>query len=148
MAPEYALRGQLTEKADVFSFGVLLLEIISGTKNRSSSEDMEFLIEGTWRLYTTDRALEIMDPALEGSYSSEEGIRVIKIGLLCTQAAAALRPSMFRVVAMLTSETEHLPSPTQPAFVDLDNAGGPHKLELGKVSDVAADPTSGTLEPR
>eukprot|EP00253_Pinus_taeda_P025297 PITA_25297 len=148
MAPEYALRGQLTEKADVFSFGVLLLEIISGRKNRSSCEDMEFLIEGTWRLYTTDRALEIMDPTLEGSYSSEEGIRVIKIGLLCTQAAAASRPSMFRVVAMLTSETEHLPSPTQPAFVDLDNAGGPHKLKLGKISDLAADPTSGTLEPR
>eukprot|EP00253_Pinus_taeda_P026691 PITA_26691 len=50
MAPEYALRGQLTEKADVFSFGVLLLEIISGRKNRSSSEDMEFLIEGVWFL--------------------------------------------------------------------------------------------------
>eukprot|EP00253_Pinus_taeda_P019505 PITA_19505 len=148
MAPEYALRGQLTEKADAFSFGVLLLEIISGRKNQSSSEDMEFLIEGTWRLYTTDRALEIMDPALEGSYSSEKGIRVIKIGLLCTQAAAALRPSMFRVVAMLTSETEHVPSPTQPAFVDLDNAGGPHKLTRGKVHSVAADHTSGPLEPR
>eukprot|EP00253_Pinus_taeda_P013193 PITA_13193 len=168
MAPEYALRGQLTEKADVFSFGVLLLEIISGRKNQSSDEDMEFLIEGTWRLYTTDRALEIMDPTLEGSYSSEEGIRVIRIGLLCTQAAAALRPSMFRVVAMLTSETEHPPSPTKPAFIDLDIAGGPHKAKRGKVIDpdktssstattsttpseihsVAADPSSGTLEPR
>jgi hypothetical protein len=48
MAPEYALRGQLTEKADVFSFGVLVLEIISGRKNQSSTEDMEFLIEGVW----------------------------------------------------------------------------------------------------
>jgi hypothetical protein len=48
MAPEYALRGQLTEKADVFSFGVLLLEIISGRKNQSSAEDMDFLIEGVW----------------------------------------------------------------------------------------------------
>jgi len=48
MAPEYALRGQLTEKADVFSFGVLVLEIISGRKNQSSAEDMEFLIEGVW----------------------------------------------------------------------------------------------------
>jgi len=48
MAPKYALRGQLTEKADVFSFGVLLLEIISGRKNQSSTEDMEFLIEGVW----------------------------------------------------------------------------------------------------
>jgi len=48
MAPEYALRGQLTEKADVFSFRVLLLETISGKKNQSSTEDMEFLIEEVW----------------------------------------------------------------------------------------------------
>jgi len=46
MAPEYALRGQLTEKADVFSFGVLLLEIVSGRKNRSLAQGKEFLIEG------------------------------------------------------------------------------------------------------
>jgi hypothetical protein len=45
MAPEYALQGQLTEKADVFSFGLLLLEIISGRKNQSLGEDMGFLIE-------------------------------------------------------------------------------------------------------
>jgi len=164
MAPEYALRGQLTEKADVFSFGVLVLEIISGKKNQSSAEDMEFLIEGTWRLYEADRALEIMDPALEGSYSSEDGIRKIKIGLLCTQAAAALRPSMSQVVLMLTSERENLPSPTGPAFVDLNAAGAAYQIRHGRVidpdsaatssatpSDVhsgAADPSSSILEPR
>jgi hypothetical protein len=65
----------------------------------------------TWRLYNAERALEVMDPTLEGSYSWEEGIRVIKIGLLCTQAGAALRPSMSQVVSMLTSEQEHIPSP-------------------------------------
>lgn len=48
MAPEYAFRGQLTEKADVFSFGVLLLETMSGRKNQSSAVDMDFLIEGVW----------------------------------------------------------------------------------------------------
>jgi hypothetical protein len=109
-----------------------------------------------------------MDPTLKGSYSWEEGIRVIKIGLLCTQAAAALRPSMLRVVSMLTSDTEHLASPTKPAFIDLDTAGAPHQLKRGRVTDpdntsssaatssttpsvihsVAADPSSGTLEPR
>jgi hypothetical protein len=74
----------------------------------------------TWRLYNEERALEVMDPTLEGSYSSEEALRVIKIGLLCTQGAAALRPSMSRVVSMLTSEREHLSSPTRPVFIDLD----------------------------
>jgi serine/threonine protein kinase len=169
MAPEYALRGQLTEKADVFSFGVLVLEIISGRKNQSSTEDMEFLIEGTWRLYKANRGLEIMDPTLKDSYSWEDGIRAIKIGLLCTQAAAALRPSMFRVVSMLTSEREHLPSPTRPAFIDLDAAGAAQQLKRGRIIDpertsssaatssttpseihsAAADPNaSSILEPR
>ena len=50
MAPEYALRGQLTEKADVFSFGVLVLEVISGRKNNNLATDMEFLIERVWQL--------------------------------------------------------------------------------------------------
>jgi hypothetical protein len=48
MAPEYALRGQLTEKADVFSFGVLVLEIISGRKNQGLPQHMEFLNETVW----------------------------------------------------------------------------------------------------
>ena len=51
MAPEYVLRGQLTEKADVFSFGVLLLEIISGRKNQGSAEDMDLLIEKVWSMW-------------------------------------------------------------------------------------------------
>eukprot|EP00253_Pinus_taeda_P007682 PITA_07682 len=173
MAPEYALRGQLTEKADVFSFGVLVLEIISGRKNQNSGEDMEFLIEGAWRLYKTDRALEVMDRTLDGSYSWEEYIRVIKIGLLCTQAVAALRPSMSRVVWMLTSKREDLPSPTKPAFIDLDGVGVPNVGKRAKVIDpdkasssnwsseaptsssapsdiysAAADPSSSILEPR
>lgn len=75
-----------------------------------------------WRLYTSGRVTEIMDPRLEqGSYSQEEWIRVTKIGFLCTQSAAALRPSMSRVVLMLTSEQEHLASPIRPAFIDLDS---------------------------
>jgi hypothetical protein len=51
MAPEYALRGQLTEKADVFSFGVLLLEIVSGRKNQSLAQGTEFLIEEVWLIW-------------------------------------------------------------------------------------------------
>eukprot|EP00253_Pinus_taeda_P010774 PITA_10774 len=170
MAPEYALRGQLTEKADVFSFGVLLLEIISGRKSQSLAPDAEFLIEGTWKLYKADRGLEAMDATLEGSYSVEEAIKVIKIGLLCTQAAAALRPSMSRVVWMLTNEREHdLPSPTRPAFIDLDSGGAHRKLKRpaphnpdgtsssgtatssttnSDIYSAAADPTSGSLQPR
>lgn len=120
MAPEYALYGQLTEKVDVFGFGVVVLEIISGRKSQSLVHDTEFLIERTWRLYKAERALEVIDPALMGSYTWEDGIRAITVGLLCTQAVAALRPSMSQVVSMLTKERENLPSPTKPAFIDPD----------------------------
>jgi len=157
MAPEYALRGQLTEKADVFSFGVLVLEIISGRKNQSLPQHMEFLLEATWRLYNEEKALEVMDPTLEGSCSSEEALRVIKIGLLCTQGGAALRPSMSRVVSMLTSEREHLSSPTRPVFIDVATPHPPQRLTsstatsstaYSDIHSAAADPSSGTLEPR
>jgi len=136
IAPE-ALRGQLTEKADVFSYGVLLLEIISGRKNHSLLQHMEFLIEATWRLYNAERALEVMDPTLEGSYSWEEGLRVIKIGLLCTQAGATLRPSMSQVVLMLTGEQQHIPSPTRPAFVDEESVlAAPDQAERATVTPI------------
>eukprot|EP00253_Pinus_taeda_P011683 PITA_11683 len=155
MAPEYALRGQLTEKADVFSFGVLLLEIISGRKSQSLAPDAEFLIEETWKLYKADRGLEAMDATLEGSYSVEEAIKVIKIGLLCTQAAAALRPSMSRVVWMLTNEVEHdIPSPTKPVFIDLDCEGAhgevkrPAPENPDETSRGRTETSAGTLEPR
>jgi hypothetical protein len=69
-----------------------------------------------------ERDLEVMDPTMEGSYSWEEGIRVIEICFLCIQAAPVLRPSMSWVVSMLTSEREHF-SPTSPSFIDLDGAG-------------------------
>eukprot|EP00253_Pinus_taeda_P014439 PITA_14439 len=161
IAPE-SLRGQLTEKVDVFSFGVLLLEIISGRKNHSLLQHMEFLIETTWRLYNAERALEVMDPTLEGSYSGEEGLRVIKIGLLCTQAAATLRPSMSQVVSMLTGEQQHIPLPTRPAFVDEESVlaergivtprRGPNNTSSNsqslEVATYCSTPSLTTMEPR
>jgi hypothetical protein len=112
---------------------------------------MFFVVLGkqTWRLYEAERALEIMDSTLGGSYSSEEGIRVIKIGLLCTQAASLLRPSMSQVLSMLTSEREDLPSPTKPPVVDLDGAGTPEASSTTPpdIHSAAVD-SSGILEPR
>jgi hypothetical protein len=72
---------------------------------------------------------------------------VIKIGLLCTQAAAALRPSMSRVVWMLTSDGEHLLSPTKPAFIDVESVDAPD-LTPPDVHSAAAAPSSSVMEPR
>ncbi|KAJ8461608.1 hypothetical protein OPV22_034534 [Ensete ventricosum] len=103
LAPEYAMQGQLTKKADVYSFGVLVIEIISG---RSSSKTYwsglgQSLLEWAWQLFGEGRFKELIDPALQ-EYSEEQVLRFIKVGLFCTQATAGRRPSMPQVVEMLS----------------------------------------------
>ncbi|EEF34291.1 conserved hypothetical protein [Ricinus communis] len=103
LAPEYALLGQLTKKADVYSFGVLILEIISGRSSNKAAfgEDLLVLVEWTWKLKKEERLLDLVDPELT-EYPEDEVMRFIKIALFCTQAAAQQRPTMKQVVEMLS----------------------------------------------
>ncbi|KAF5208141.1 Cold-responsive protein kinase [Thalictrum thalictroides] len=107
LAPEYALLGQLTRKADIYSFGVLLLEIISGRSSSNSAwgEDMMLLLEWTWKLRDEGNLLDIVDPQLV-DYPEVEVLRFIKVALFCTQAASHHRPSMKQVVQMLSNEVD------------------------------------------
>ncbi|RWR88652.1 putative LRR receptor-like serine/threonine-protein kinase [Cinnamomum micranthum f. kanehirae] len=109
LAPEYAMRGHLTEKADVFAFGVVALEILSGRRNSNSNLEQEkiYLLEWAWDLHENNRALELVDPTL----------RVIGIGLLCTQATPMLRPPMSRVVAMLSGDIEVSSVTSKPGYI-------------------------------
>ncbi|CAN6443030.1 unnamed protein product [Victoria cruziana] len=103
LAPEYALLGQLTKKADVYGFGVLLLEIITGRnvpKPDWAAADLS-LLEVVWKLHRENRLLEIVDEQLE-EYPEAEVLRFIKVALFCTQATARNRPSMTQVVEMLS----------------------------------------------
>ncbi|KAH9287896.1 hypothetical protein KI387_032013, partial [Taxus chinensis] len=119
MAPEYAMRGHLTEKADVFSFGVVALEVVSGRINTETTLPQErvYLLEWTWHLHEQKRLLELMDPQLSPTYTKEEVLRVIAVALLCTQALPAKRPSMSRVVAMLTGHVEEIPLASRPGYI-------------------------------
>ncbi|KAL2250413.1 putative serine/threonine-protein kinase [Sesamum indicum] len=105
LAPEYALLGQLTKKADVYSFGVLLLEIISGKSSSKAAfgDDFLVLLEWTWKLFSEDRLLEIVDPDLI-EYPQDEIMRFTKVALFCTQAASQQRPDMKQVVTMLSTD--------------------------------------------
>ncbi|XP_057950270.1 putative serine/threonine-protein kinase [Malania oleifera] len=105
LAPEYALGGQLTMKADVYSFGVLILEIISGRSSaRASWGGMEkLLLEWAWQLHEEGKLLELVDPELE-EFPKEEVIRYMKVALFCTQAVASRRPLMGQVVDMLSRD--------------------------------------------
>uniref|UniRef100_A0A0E0EJ17 non-specific serine/threonine protein kinase n=1 Tax=Oryza meridionalis TaxID=40149 RepID=A0A0E0EJ17_9ORYZ len=105
LAPEYAMRGHLTEKVDVFSFGVVALETVAGRSNTDYSlvEDKKYLFEWAWGLYEREQVLGIVDPRLE-EIDEEEVLRVISISFLCTQGSPHQRPPMSRVVAMLTGD--------------------------------------------
>ncbi|PKI37696.1 cold-responsive protein kinase 1-like [Punica granatum] len=108
LAPEYALRGQLTRKADVYSFGVLLLEIVCGrcnTNRRLPPED-RYLLERVWKLHEAGELVTIVDSSLNGDFDAREATKYLKIGLLCTQDMPKLRPSMSTVVKMLTGEID------------------------------------------
>ncbi|XP_048322339.2 probable LRR receptor-like serine/threonine-protein kinase At1g56140 [Ziziphus jujuba] len=107
LAPEYALRGHLTEKADIFSFGVVALEILSGRPNFDNSleSEMIFLLDWAWTLYEERHSLELVDPRLT-EFDENEATRMIHVALLCTQASPIMRPAMSRVVGMLTGDIE------------------------------------------
>nr|XP_027192956.1 cysteine-rich receptor-like protein kinase 10 isoform X2 [Cicer arietinum]XP_027192957.1 cysteine-rich receptor-like protein kinase 10 isoform X2 [Cicer arietinum] len=119
MAPEYTMEGVFSVKSDVFSFGVLVLEIISGKKNNGfylSEGHGQSLLLYTWKKWCEGNCLELMDSVLEKSCIHNEVVRCINIGLLCVQEDAADRPTMSNVVVMLASDTMTLPKPKHPAF--------------------------------
>ncbi|KAK6133094.1 hypothetical protein DH2020_033133 [Rehmannia glutinosa] len=118
LAPEYAMRGHLTEKADIFSFGVVALEIVSGRPNSDSSleDDMIYLLEWAWNLHENNKEIGLVDPTLH-QYDANEVRRIIGIALLCTQASPALRPAMSRVVAMLSGDIEVPSVTTRPGYL-------------------------------
>ncbi|KAL8097698.1 G-type lectin S-receptor-like serine/threonine-protein kinase At4g27290 [Apium graveolens] len=117
MPPEYAIDGLFSTKSDVYSFGVLLLEIISGKKNRGfrHPDHDRNLLGHVWKSYKADKLLDIADKMLLDSSNETEVFRVIIIGLLCVQEFPEDRPNMSSVVLMLTSKIA-LPNPKKPGF--------------------------------
>ncbi|CAL5410850.1 unnamed protein product [Camellia sinensis] len=118
MSPEYAMEGLFSVKSDVFSFGVLLLEIISGKRNGGFylSEHGYSLLTFAWKLWCEGQGLEMIDPLLVQSCVTVEALKCIHVGLLCVQENPADRPTMSSVVVILESDTMTLPQPTRPAF--------------------------------
>ncbi|KAJ7967629.1 Cysteine-rich receptor-kinase-like protein [Quillaja saponaria] len=131
MAPEYAMHGHYSVKSDVFSFGVLVLEIISGKRNTSfyQSHRGDDLLSYTWKHWRDRAPLELLDPTLRNSYSRNEVIRCIHISLLCVQENPADRPTMATIALMLNSYSVTLPLPQQPAsFLRGRTVTGPETL--------------------
>ncbi|KAI3973699.1 hypothetical protein MKX01_031119 [Papaver californicum] len=118
MAPEYILHGDFSVKSDVFSFGVLVLEILCGQRNSSfhKSDIARDLLSYAWRHWNNGSAIDILDPSLKEACSRSEVMRCIHAALLCVQENAADRPLMPTVVLMLNNSVTSHDLPSSPAF--------------------------------
>uniref|UniRef100_A0A0E0HUS2 Protein kinase domain-containing protein n=1 Tax=Oryza nivara TaxID=4536 RepID=A0A0E0HUS2_ORYNI len=122
-APEYASRGVYSVKTDVFSFGILVLVIISGRKNSilyKQRDAIGDLVRDAWHMWRDGRLHELVDPSLGHGYELDQIMRCTQVALLCTQEDPTVRPTMPDVAAMLSSGSVILlDDPKKPS--DLSN---------------------------
>lgn len=118
LAPEYLQSGKATEQTDVFSYGVVVLEVCCGrrpidkeeTKEGSGSKNVN-LVDWVWRLHGEDRLIEAADVRLAGEFDREEMLRLLLVGLSCANPNCEERPAMRRVVQILNREADPVPVP-------------------------------------
>ncbi|XP_057865338.2 L-type lectin-domain containing receptor kinase IX.1-like [Cryptomeria japonica] len=135
MAPECSYTGKATAESDVFSFGIVLLEVATGRRvvERGIVLAERNLAEWVWGLYSQDRLLQCVDPKLEGSDYDEEQIRrVLILGLACSHPDPQLRPTVRQAIQVLINPSEELPQlpSTRPMaiYVVLPPAGAGFSL--------------------
>ncbi|XP_019086465.1 PREDICTED: cysteine-rich receptor-like protein kinase 11 isoform X1 [Camelina sativa] len=159
ISPEYVTRGVFSTKSDVFSFGVLVLEIICGRHNIFSNESdttAENLVTYVWRLWRNGSPLEIVDPNISENIQTNEVARCIHIALLCVQKEPKDRPKLSTIMLMLTSNTHLLPTPNPPGFLFPNGSNQERVLEsiemrqsmIGSNSHTVNNVTVSDLDPR
>ncbi|KAK4762909.1 hypothetical protein SAY86_008677 [Trapa natans] len=141
MAPEYVVRGKLTEKADVYSYGVAMAEVITGKRNNSFCGNSFSILQMVWDLYANGRLCEAVDPNLQGRFPEVEASRILQIALLCVQASGELRPQMSMVVRMLSDDCE-IPSPTQPPFISSGHSGSASERTKSSINSLQIETDS------
>lgn len=112
IAPEYVFMGKAYKESDIYSFGVVLLEIASGRKavdihvKEMEGEMVISVVEWVWELYGNGRVGEAADPNLCGEYEVKEMERLLVVGLWCTYPEYKFRPSAREVIKVLNFEAD------------------------------------------
>ncbi|XP_057537117.1 G-type lectin S-receptor-like serine/threonine-protein kinase At1g11330 [Amaranthus tricolor] len=118
MSPEYAMEGHFSEKSDVFSLGVLLIEILSGQKNNNFwyQEESLGLLGYAWKLWNENNIISLIDPSISSTSFQGEIIRCMNVGLLCVQEFAKDRPNISTIISILVRDIMDLPKPKPPVM--------------------------------
>ncbi|XP_031106117.1 probable L-type lectin-domain containing receptor kinase S.7 [Ipomoea triloba] len=140
VAPEYVLYGQATEESDVYSYGVVALEVACG-RRPGKGKKMEGLVDWVWRLHYEGRIIEAADRRLNGEFSEDEMRKVLLVGLSCANPDSTERPSMKRVLQTLMNEVETMVVPRIKPTLTFSNT-----LLLRTNEILSDDEKSGFLE--
>ncbi|KAI4307859.1 hypothetical protein L6164_030993 [Bauhinia variegata] len=112
LAPEYLQCGMATEKTDVFSYGVVVLEVACGRRSiEREGQKMVNLVDWVWGLHSEGKIIEAADKKLKGEFKEEEMRKLLLLGLSCANPDSAERPSMRRVLQILNNEVASLAVP-------------------------------------
>ncbi|KAK8648690.1 hypothetical protein V6N13_129436 [Hibiscus sabdariffa] len=121
LAPEYLQYRQATEKTDVFSFGIVILEVACGRRpieREVNSQKMENLVDWVWGVHGEGRIIEAADKRLNGAFGEEEMRKLLLVGLSCAHPDSAERPSIRRVLQILNNEVDPIAVPKmKPSLV-------------------------------
>ncbi|KAI3722977.1 hypothetical protein L2E82_34228 [Cichorium intybus] len=124
VAPEYAIHGQLSEKVDTYSFGIVVLEIISGKRCHDVIDHKsvnQSLLDHAWNLYESGTHVNLVDDKLDASeYVAEDAMKIIEIALMCTQSQVSARPAMSEVVTLLSDKSVDEIPPVRSTFHEDD----------------------------
>jgi hypothetical protein len=138
MAPELTRTSKPTTSSDVYAFGALLLEVVCGRRPinpTASSEELIMLVDWVWGKWAVGAVLDVVDPRMEGKYDELEALLVLKLGLLCSNDEAEVRPTMRLVVRYLEGELEVPEDVAMPNKKKGAAAAGRHTVEFRDYSE-------------
>ncbi|XP_076889105.1 putative L-type lectin-domain containing receptor kinase S.5 [Bidens hawaiensis] len=118
IAPECFHTGKATQHSDIYAFGALLIEVISGQRPGTKVNGFQFMVDYVWSLYREGRILDAVDKRLVDDFDKEEAQRFLMLGLACSHPIANERPKTHAIVQMLAGSVA-VPAvpPFKPAFV-------------------------------